>query len=484
MNTDRPIAGYRPLAMLIDGAWIRETESGMAPVVNPATGEAIGHLPHAGVDELDAAAAAAGRTFETWSRTPALERKRMLNRVAELLRDRAASIARWLTLEEGKPIAEAKAEIGGSADIFEWYGDECVRLYGRIVPSRLPGAVHTVVRDPIGPVAGFSPWNFPALTPARKIAGALAAGCTIVIKASEETPATCVAIAEACQDAGVPPGALNLVFGDPPSVSSHLIPHPAIRKISFTGSISVGKHLAELAADGVKRCTLELGGHAPAIVFDDAPLEDTVETLVAAKYRNAGQVCIAPSRFYVQRKCYDAFVARFCERAGALKVGDGLDPGTDMGPMANGRRIEAMERHIADAADRGHEVALGGSRIGNRGYFWEPTVVADTSQDCLLMREEPFGPVAPIAVFDELEDVLSHANALPYGLAAYAFTGSAATARTLSTNVKAGMLGINSMAVSLAEVPFGGVKQSGYGSEGGSEGLDGYLETRLVTYVP
>lgn len=477
-------APYHPLAMLIDGAWLDKTSAGSEPVVNPANEEVIGHCPLAGTEELDRAAAAADLAFETWSRTPALERKKILNRVADRLRSEVERIALQLTLEEGKPLAEAKGEILGAADIFEWYGDECVRLYGRIVPSRMPGLHHAVVRHPIGPVAGFSPWNFPALTPARKIAGALAAGCTIIIKPSEETPATCILIAEACQAAGVPKGVLNLVFGDPPAVSSHLVRHPAIRKVSFTGSIPVGKHLAQMAAEGVKRCTLELGGHAPVIVCDDAPLEETLNLLVGAKFRNAGQVCVAPSRFYVQRKAYDRFVEGFAARATALTVGDGRDAATKMGPMANDRRIAAMEKMVADARGRGHEVVAGGGRMANRGYFFEPTVIADVSDDSLLMREEPFGPVAPIAPFDDLDDVLRRANALPFGLAAYAFTGSAATSRALSTGIQAGMVGINSMAISLAEVPFGGVKESGYGSEGGTEGLDGYLETRLISQMP
>jgi len=474
---------YREVGFFIDGSWTSGGAKTGETVVNPADEEPLGHLPHATEAELERAANAAERSFASWSRTPALQRKRVLNKAAELLRERSDRIAVWLTLEEGKPLAESKGEILAAADIFEWYGDECVRLYGRIVPSRIPGANQMVIREPVGPVAGFCPWNFPALTPARKIAGALAAGCTLVIKASEETPATCCALVDACVDAGLPDGVLNLVFGDPAAISAYLVPHPGIRKISFTGSIPVGKHLAKLAADGVKRCTLELGGHAPVLVFDDAPIEAAVQAMLAAKFRNAGQVCVAPSRFYVQRESYKTFVEAFVEGARSLRIGNGRDGATQMGPLANPRRLAAMAGFVADARERGCTVATGGSRIGNRGYFFEPTVVVDATDDCRLMREEPFGPMAPIAVFDEVEEAVARANALPFGLAAYAFTGSSKRARAVREGVRAGMIGINHFGISLAEAPFGGVKESGYGSEGGTEGLESYLDTKHVSQL-
>ena len=481
-------ADYREVGLFIDGSWTQGTagQNGASQgeaVINPVTEEALGYLPHASATDLDRAANAAVRAFESWSRTAPLERKRILNKAAALLRERSDAIAVWVTLEQGKPLAEAKGEILAAADIFEWYGDESVRLYGRIVPSRMPGANQMVIREPVGPVAGFCPWNFPALTPARKIAGALAAGCTLVIKAAEETPATCCALADACIDAGVPAGVLNLVFGKPAEVSAFLIPHPGIRKISFTGSIPVGKALAKLAADGVKRCTLELGGHAPVLVFDDAQVEPAVQALLAAKFRNAGQVCVSPSRFYVQRGSYAKFLEAFTEGAKALRVGDGRAADTQMGPMANERRLSAMEGFVADARERGLKITTGGSRIGNRGYFWEPTVIADATDECRLMREEPFGPVVPITAFDTVEEGIARANSLPFGLAAYAFTGVSKRARAVREGVRAGMIGINHLGISLAEVPFGGVKESGYGSEGGTEGLESYLDTKHVSQL-
>lgn len=473
--------GYPRLGLFIAGAWTDGAGGRSEPVINPATGETLGLLPHAGTSDLERAAGAAAEAFERWSRTAALERKRILNGAAALIRQRIDAIARTLTLEQGKALAESRGELAAAADIFEWYGDEAVRLYGRLVPSRLPNTEHRVVREPIGPVAAFCPWNFPALTPARKIAGALAAGCSIVLKAAEETPGTAMALVEACRDAGLPDGVLNLVFGDPAAVSEFLIPHPAIAKVSFTGSIPVGRHLARMAADGVKPCTLELGGHAPVVVYDDCDLDEVVPVLVGAKYRNAGQVCIAPSRFFVQDAVYDQFVERFAERAAAIPVGNGLDPKTVMGPMANARRIAAMERFVGDARERGHAVVTGGGRVGNGGFFWQPTVLRANDDDSLLMTEEPFGPVAPIARFDDDADLIRRANRLPFGLAAYAFTGSRIRARWIGQALKAGMVGVNSLAVSLAETPFGGVKQSGYGSEGGTEGLDSYLVTKLIT---
>lgn len=483
MNALTMDSAYRPVAHYIDGAWTQGTSGDGETVINPATEEPIGYLPHASTDDLERAASAAVRAFETWRRSLPLERKRILNKAANLIRERSNDIAQSLTLEEGKPLAESRGELMAAADIFEWYGDECVRIYGRIVPSRIPGANQMVIREPVGPVAGFCPWNFPALTPARKIAGALASGCTLVIKASEETPATCCALVDACVDAGVPAGVLNLVFGIPDRISSFLIPHPGIRKVSFTGSIPVGKHLATLAAGGMKRCTFELGGHAPVLVFDDAPLEETVKTLLAGKFRNAGQVCVAPSRFYVQRNVYADFVDAFAEGARKLRVGDGREAATQMGPLANARRLDAMTELVADARERGHRVVTGGSRIGDRGYFWEPTVIADVDDECRLMREEPFGPVTPIAVFDTEEEVMTRANSLPFGLAAFAFTSSPARSRAVREGIRAGMLGINHLGISLAEVPFGGVKESGYGSEGGTEGLESYLDTKHVSQL-
>lgn len=470
------------LALFIDGAWTQGTGGKREALVNPATGEPVGELPHAASADLARAVTAAERGFAAWSKTPAVTRRRVLLDAAALIRARTEDIARMLTVEEGKPLAESRAELGAAADIFEWYAEEARRLYGRVIPARQAGVRQLVQLEPVGPVAAFTPWNFPALTPARKIAGALAAGCACIIKASEETPLTCMELVRACADAGLPAGVLNLVFGVPAEVSEYLLRQPAIRKVSFTGSIQVGKHLAALSAvHGLKRCTMELGGHAPVLVFDDSDAEKAAEACAAGRFRNAGQVCVAPSRFYVQRGAYERFARRFAEVASALRVGDGLDPQTQMGPLANERRLAAMERFVGDAQARGARIAAGGKRMARPGFFWEPTVLVDVPDEALAMTEETFGPVAPLAPFDTLEEALGRANRLPFGLAAYAFTASSATAAAVSDGLAAGMVGINHFGVSLAEAPFGGVKESGYGSEGGTEGLGAYLNTKFVT---
>ena len=349
------------------------------------------------------------------------------------------------------------------------------------MPGRQKGVRQIVIQEPVGVVAAFTPWNFPTLTPVRKIAGALAAGCSIIIKASEETPGGCVELVKCFADAGVPAGVLNLVFGVPAEVSEHLIPKKSVKKISFTGSIPVGKHLAELAAKGMKKATMELGGHSPVVVFDDADPEKTADTIAAFKYRNAGQVCISPTRFYVQEKNYKKFVARFTEYAKGLKLGDGLEKGITLGPLANPRRLDAMESFVNDAKDRGGKVATGGSRHGNQGFFYEPTVITDVPDNSKVMTEEPFGPLAPIVPFKTFDEVVERANSLQFGLAAYAFTTSDKNASAISDALQSGMVGVNSIAISTPETPFGGVKESGYGSEGGVEGLQAYMNIKFIS---
>jgi len=388
-----------------------------------------------------------------------------------------------MTLEEGKTFGESKLEVLSSAEIFESMAEECRRSYGRLVPPRAAGHRQMVMREPVGPVAAFSPWYFPAVTPARKIAASLAAGCSCIIKPAEETPATALAMAKCLEDAGLPKGVLNVVFGVPSEVSTYLIASPVIRKISFTGSTVVGKQLAKLAADGVKRATLELGGHAPVVIFDDVDADTVAKMAVAAKYRNAGQVCISPTRFYVQENVHDRFVAKFAELAAAMPVGDGLDAKNKMGPLANARRIDAMEQMIGDARDHGAKVKTGGERIGNAGYFWQPTVLTDVQNDSRIMNVEPFGPVAAMVRFKKFDEVVAEANRLPYGLAAYAFTGSAANAQAIGDALDSGLVRVNTFGVTVPETPFGGVKESGYGSEGGSEGLDAYLQTKFISQM-
>jgi succinate-semialdehyde dehydrogenase/glutarate-semialdehyde dehydrogenase len=411
----------------------------------------------------------------------AYDRANIMRKAAVLLRERADHVGKVMTMEQGKPFGEARLEALGSADIIDWYAEEGRRAYGRIVPGRNKAVRQIVTQEPVGVVAAFTPWNFPTLTPVRKIAGALAAGCSIVIKASEETPAGCVELVKCFAEAGVPAGVVNLVFGVPSEVSEHLIASDIVKKISFTGSIPVGKLLAGLAAKGMKKATMELGGHSPVLVFGDADPEKAADTIAAFKYRNAGQVCISPTRFYVQENNYNKFVARFTEYAKGLKLGDGLEKDTKMGPLANPRRLDAMESIMQDSKTRGGKVVTGGSRNGNQGFFFQPTVITDLPDDSKLMTVEPFGPIAPIVPFKTFDEVVERANSLEYGLAAYAFTSSSATANAVGDAIQSGMVGINSVAISTPETPFGGVKESGYGSEGGIEGLEAYMNTKFIS---
>ena len=472
---------YANLELFIDGKWLGGNGRRGEDVINPATEKPLAHLPHASQADLDAALEAAKKGFAVWRATPAYDRAKIMRKAADLMRERYDAISKILVQEQGKVYPEARAEVTTSADIIEWYAEEGRRAYGRIVPGRAKGVRQIVVQEPVGIVAAFTPWNFPTLTPARKIGGALAAGCSLILKASEETPGACIEMVRCFADAGLPAGVLNLVFGVPSEISEHLIAKDDVRKISFTGSIPVGKHLAGLAAKGMKRATMELGGHSPVVVFADADPEKSAETIAAFKYRNAGQVCISPNRFYVQEPVYNRFLARFTEYAESIKVGDGLEKGIAMGPMANARRIDAMEGFVNDAKQRGGKIVTGGNRRGNQGYFFEPTVITDVPDDSKVMTVEPFGPVAPILAFKSFDEVVERANALPYGLAAYAFTSSAQTATMIADALQSGMVGVNSIAVSTPETPFGGVKESGYGSEGGIEGLAAYLNTKFIS---
>ena len=471
---------YTELGLFIGGKWANGAGRKSEPVINPANEKPLADLPHASKSDLDEAVEAAKKGFETWRKTTAWDRGRVMRKAADLMRERADAIAKILTQEQGKTLAEAKGEVLAAADVIEWMGEEGKRAYGRIIPSRLPGTRQMVTQEPVGICAAFTPWNFPAITPARKIAGALGAGCSLILKASEETPGTAVEMARAFADAGLPAGVLNLVFGIPGEISEHLIAKPEIRKISFTGSIPVGKHLVKLAAETMKRVTMELGGHSPVIVFDDVDPEKTADAAAAGKYRNAGQVCISPTRFYVQENSYNKFAARFTEKAKGLKLGDGLDKDTRMGPLANARRLDAVNTIVADCQSRGGKLATGGKRHGNQGYFFEPTVVTDLPDDSKLMTQEPFGPVAPIIPFKTFDEVVARANSLPFGLAAYAFTNNAKQAAAIGDALEAGMVGVNTYAISMAETPFGGVKESGYGHEGSVEGLEMYTVKKYI----
>lgn len=469
------------LKLYIDGRFLSGEGRVTEPVYNPATDEVLGALPHATAADLDMAVAAATRAFPAWRATSALDRSAILRRAAQLIRERCDHIARIMTREQGKILPEAIGEVSISADIFDWYAEEGKRAYGRIIPGRAPNMQMMVRMEPVGPSAVFTPWNFPALTPARKVAAGLAAGCTVILKASEETPGTAVELMRALHDAGLPAGVANLVFGIPERVSEHLLAARSIRKISFTGSTAVGKQLTRMAADTMKRTTMELGGNAPVIIFPDVDVEQTVAAAVAGKFRNAGQVCVSPSRFFVHESIYDRFVDGFVERAAKIKVDNGLADGTNMGPLANPRRIDAMERAVADAEARGGQILLGGKRLHNQGNFFSPTVVTGLSDDALLLCEETFGPVVPITPFSDAEKVIERANRVELGLAGYAFTQSLANAAMVSNALETGMVGINSFTISTPETPFGGVKESGHGYESGPEGMHAYLNIKFVS---
>jgi succinate-semialdehyde dehydrogenase/glutarate-semialdehyde dehydrogenase len=453
-----------------------------ASIVNPATEESLGTVPSASRADLDRALAAAARGFSVWRRTAPDRREQLMLGAARLMRQRASEIACTITLEQGKPLAEARAEVVRAAELVEWNAHEGRRAYGRILPG--PSNMRQMVlREPIGPVAGFTPWNSPSSSPSRKIGGALAAGCSIILKAAEETPGGAYAFVRCFLDAGVPEGVVNLVFGNPAEISEYLIASPVIRAITFTGSVSVGMHLATLAATRMKPALMELGGHAPVIVCEDADVERSTQLSVAAKFRNAGQVCISPTRFIVHERLYGQFAEKFSSAAKALRLGDGLEEGVQMGPLAKARRILAMDALVHDAVSRGASVAAGGRRLDRRGFFFAPTVLTGVPLDAQVMTVEPFGPVAPIVAFRDLREAIQLANSLPLGLAAYAFTESAATAGILADDLEVGHLSINHFGAGLPESPFGGVKESGIGREGGQESLDGYLVTKFVSHA-
>lgn len=476
-------SAYTDTQLLIDGQWCDAAGGKTLNVLNPATGQPIGKVAHAGIADLDRALAAAQKGFDAWRKVPANERAAVMRKAAALLRERSEDIARLLTLEQGKPLAEARGEVLAGADIVEWFADEGRRVYGRIVPSRNLAAQQLVMKEPVGPVAAFTPWNFPINQVVRKIGAALASGCSFLVKAPEETPAAPAALLKTFVDAGIPAGTVGLLYGNPAEISAYLIPHPVIRKVTFTGSTVVGKQLAAMAGAHMKRVTMELGGHAPVIVAEDADVELAARMTGAAKFRNAGQVCISPTRFLVHNSVREAFANALVKRAEGLKLGDGLADGTTLGPLANARRVDAMVKVIANARAAGAKVAIGGERVGSSGNFFAPTVLTDVPLDADIFNNEPFGPVAAIRGFDKLEEAITEANRLPYGLAAYAFTSSFKNVHLLSQEVQVGMLWINQPAAPSPEMPFGGIKDSGYGSEGGPEAMEAYLLTKAVSVM-
>ncbi len=474
---------YEKLELLIDGEWRTGSTGVSEPVYNPATGEVLGELPHASSDDLDQAMASNARVNKQWASHTPVQRQKIIETAARLLEERFDDIAANLTIEMGKPLAEAKAELQMGIDVARWYAEEGKRVYGRVVPSRVPGMTQTVIKDPVGPVIAFVAWNFPCMNVVRKVFGALAAGCPITIKPSEETPGTAIAIGRALMDAGLPAGALNIVFGKPAEVSEHLISSPVPRKLSFTGSVPVGMHLQKLAADNMIKCTMELGGHSPVMVFDDFDVDKAVDIAVAGKFRNAGQVCVSPTRFLVQESVQDKFVDGFVKRVEALKVDSGLEDGVNMGPLVADRRMDVMDDFVQDAIANGAELKAGGNRLNRPGYFYAPTVLNNVSDATKIMNEEPFGPIAPISSFSDVDEAIARANRLEFGLAAYAFTHNSKIISRLRDEIETGLLAVNSTVVSTPETPFGGIKHSGYGSEGGIEGLEAFLVTRFITEI-
>ena len=470
----------RTLDLFIAGRW-RPGTGGYGPVINPATEEQVARHAIATQADLDEALAAAAECFPRWSALPAAERGAVLERTARLLRANAKDWARELTAENGKTLAESEGEIGRAIEHFEWYGAEAGRIAGVLAPPRQATHQRLIVPQPVGVVVAFTAWNFPAVLVARKLSAALAAGCTVILKAAEETPTVAARIVGALVEAGLPAGAINLVFGDPPTISTHLLASPIVRKLTFTGSTAVGRTLARLAADDLKRCTFELGGHAPVIVCADADIDKVVAATIPYKFTSAGQSCVAPSRFYVHESLYEDCIARFTAAAAAITVGDGREAGVRMGPLATRRRLEAVERLTGDAVDRGARLVLGGKRLDRKGWFFPPTVLAEVPEAAAVMNEEPFGPLAPFAPFSDIEDAIARANRLRYGFTAYGFTRSLDTAALLSQRLKAGNVGINQMCPSLPDVPIGGLDQSGYGYEGGRTGLEEFLHFRLVS---
>lgn len=474
---------YDPLYLFINGVWLEADTRDTVAVVNPATEETLGRLPLATDADLALALDTASRSFKVWRNTVPAERARIMKNAAALMRDRAEHIATLMTLEEGKPLFESRDEVLRAADYFEWFAEEARRIDGRVVPASRPGVQQLVKKEPIGPVAAFTPWNFPAITPARKLSAALAAGCSVILKPGEESPATALALARCLDDAGLPKGVLQIVFGVPDHVSATLIASPVIRKVAFTGSVPVGRLLSERAAAGVKPITLELGGHGPVLVFADADIEAAATGGAANRFRGTGQVCISSTRFLIQRSVYARFVERFVAATRALVIGEGLSEETQVGPLANQRQLEKMEALIADAVALGATVLTGGKRIDRPGFFFEPTVLSDVPMSARIMHEEPFGPIAVIRPFDNIDDGLQEANRLPYALSAYAFTRDARTALDVGDGLEAGMIGINQYRIVATELPFGGMKESGQGSEGGREGIGHYLTNKFISQI-
>ena len=474
---------YPELSLYIAGRFIGSEGRAGQDVHDPATAAVIGHLPWAAREDVDDAVGAAHKAFQSWRVSSPMERSDVLRKVAALARERADAIGHAITLDNGKPLAEAVGEVLNAAEHVEWHAEECRRIYGRVVPARNPAVRQLVVREAAGVCAAFSPWNFPFGQAMKKVVAAIGAGCTVVLKGPEESPSAIVAMARLFHDAGLPAGVFNIVWGVPADISRQLIESPLVRVVSFTGSVPVGRQLAALAGSHMKRMNMELGGHAPVLVFDDADVEQTASLLARMKVRNAGQVCVSPSRFFVQSGVYDRFAASFAAALRDVKVGHGLEADVQMGPLIHDRRLQAVRELVDDAQRCGAEVLAGGERLGTHGNFHAPTLLAGVPQTARVMREEPFGPVAALASFNTVDEALGFGNALPFGLAAYVFTHSISISTRVANALEAGMVNINHAGMAFPELPFGGVKDSGFGSEGGTESFDSFLVTKMITQL-
>jgi succinate-semialdehyde dehydrogenase / glutarate-semialdehyde dehydrogenase len=482
-NTKTATATEFPTQMYIDGQWCGARDGKTLAVINPADESVLAEVAYGGRAEAERAIEAAARAFPAWRALSVYDRAKVLKKTAELMRDRADRIARALTQEQGKPLVEAKTEVLHAADTFEWFAEEGKRSYGRIIPPTNVAKRYYVIKHPVGVVGTITPWNFPAALPSRKIAPALAAGCTVVSRPAEQTPLTLILMFECLADAGVPAGVANLVMGPARPIADALFENQAVRKISFTGSTEVGKELIRRSADQVKRLSLELGGHAPLIVFPDADVSQVAQAAVIGKFRNNGQVCIAPSRFYIHEKISKDFTDAAVELARALKLGNGLEPGVQVGPMFEAKALEKTSALIDDARGKGANILTGGgpSKRFDRGYWFEPTVIREVRGEMKIMTDEPFAPVMPLLDFDKLDDVIAAANNTPYGLAAYVFTNDLTVATRMAEGLEAGIIGVNDPVPATPQCPFGGMKESGVGRELGIEGLDAYFETKYVS---
>ena len=473
---------YQDINLFIRGDWRPASDKATRTITDPATEDAIGTIAAATEADIDDALAAAQEGFATWRDTGTWDRAAKIRRAADLIRARVDQIAALMSMETGKPLAESRGETNAAADQFEWYSEETKRIYGQIIESRTSDSRMAVIHQPVGVVAAFSAWNFPALLPARKIAAALAAGCSIIIKPAGETPASCAALVQACHDAGIPQGVVNMLTGNSGQIAERLIRSPIVRKVSVTGSVPIGKQILALAAEGVKKVSMELGGHGPVLIFNDYDARKAAEICAPTKFRNCGQVCISPTRFYVHEDSYDVFSTRFAEIARSLRIGSWDQDGVQVGPMANARGLKTIQTMTEDAIAKGADLLAGGKvpEGANRGYFWEPTVLGHVTDDALVMNEEPFGPIAPITTFTSYDEVMERANALPFGLAGYVFSNDLTTSTRAYEDLEVGMVGVNEMLLATAEAPFGGVKESGMGREGGSLGIMDYLNPKYV----